>query len=123
MHFDMSLPSAIENGARRTLEWDIEIVTTDGGHEVRNQRRSRPTRVWELSYNNAPEDDEDHAAVEALWNVTAGGTHTFNFTDSRAAGDLSADLKVRFDSDLTITNTLGPFHKVDTFVIREVFDE
>lgn len=123
MHFDMSLPSAVENGARRTLEWDIEIVRSDGGHEVRNQRTSAPLRLWELSYNNAPEDDADHAAVEAMWIATAGGTHTFNFTDERATGELSQAVKVRFDSDLTFTNTLGPFHKIEMFVIREVRDE
>ena len=117
MHLNRSLPTSIENGARRTLRWDIEVVQTDGGREVRNTRWSAPLRTWELSFNNAQVDDDDHAEVEQMWNDTEGGTHTFNFVDEKADNEV---VKVRFDSELTFTNTVGPFHHLDTFVIQEV---
>lgn len=116
MHLDMQLPSAIENGAKRTSFWDVEVVTTDGGNEVRNSRWSKPLRSWEIAFNNAKLDDENHAAVEQLWLATEGGTHTFNWWDERA-GEM---VKVRFDADLQFTNTVGPFHHLDSFSIKEV---
>lgn len=116
MHLDMSLPAAIENGARRTLQWDIEVVRTDGGNEVRNNRWSTPLRQWEIAFNNAAIDSANHATVLDLWIASEGGTHTFNWQDERA----DEIVKVRFDSDLTFTNTVGPYHHLDTFVIKEV---
>jgi hypothetical protein len=116
MHFDMTLPSAVENGARRSLAWDVEIVDTDGGNEVRNSRWSAPLRTWEIAYNNAAITSADHAAVEQMFYDTEGGTHTFNWTDERS-GEI---LKVRFDTDLQFTNTVGPYHHLDSFTIKEV---
>lgn len=116
MHFEVTLPSAIENGARRSTHWETEIVKTDGGNEVRNSRWSIPLRLWEISFNNADLTNADHEAVEDLYNATEGGTHTFNFNDERS-GEL---VKVRFDSELTFTNTVGPFHRIETFTIQEV---
>lgn len=116
MHLDMSLPTGIENGARRSLKWDVEVVTTDGGNELRNSRWSTPLRQWEIAYNNAQIDSSDHAAVEQMFYDTEGGTHTFNWTDERT-GEV---VKVRFDADLQFTNTVGPFHHLDSFTIVEV---
>jgi hypothetical protein len=116
MHLDMSLPSGIENGARRTLSWDVEIIQTDGGNEVRNTRSSTPLRTWEIGYNNGLVTNDDHVAVEQMYYATEGGTHTFNWTDERSG----ETLKVRFDADLQFTNTVGPYHHLDSFVIKEV---
>jgi hypothetical protein len=119
MHLETSLPSAIENGARRIIHRDLEVVTTDGGNEVRNTRWSSPLRSWEISFNNAAVDNVNHLLVEQLWEDTESGTHTFNWHDERR----DETVRVRFDSDLTITNTVGPYHRIDTFIIKEVRNE
>jgi len=118
MHLWLSLPTAIENGAVRSLQWDREVVRTDGGSEVRNSRWSSPLRTWQIAFNNANIDSTDHAAVEAMFRNTEGGTHTFNFTDERE-GDTT---RVRFDTDLQFTNTVGPFYHLDEFTLVEVRD-
>lgn len=118
MHLWLSLPTSIENGAVRMLQHDKEVVLTDGGFEVRNTRWSGPLRTWQVGYNNARLDDDNHAAVEAMWRNTAGGTDTFNFADERT-GDTP---RVRFDAELQFTNTVGPFHHLDVFTLREVRD-
>jgi hypothetical protein len=118
MHLWLSLPTAIENGAVRILQQDKEVILTDGGYEVRNTRWSSPLRSWQIGYNNAPLDNANHAAVELMWRNTNGGTDTFNFADERE-GDTA---RVRFDAELQFTNTVGPFHHLDTFTLREVRD-
>jgi hypothetical protein len=116
MHLEISLPSNIEAGAQRTLKWSNEIVTTDGGYEVRNSRWSTPLRSWTLAFPNRAADDANFRKVEQLWLDTQGGTDTFNFHD-----DLAGEtVKVRFDADLQITHTIGTFYHVDSFVLQEV---
>lgn len=118
MHLWLSLPTAIENGAVRILQQDKEVILTDGGYEVRNTRWSSPLRSWQIAFNNATLTDANHASVEQMWRDTSGGTDTFNFADERE-GDTA---RVRFDAELQFTNTVGPFHHLDTFTIREVRD-
>lgn len=118
MHYWLSLPTSIEDGAVRTLQQDKEVVLTDGGHEVRNTRWSSPLRSWQIGYNNAKLDDADHAAVEQMWRDTGGGADTFNFFDEKT-GDTA---RVRFDADFQQTNTVGPFYHIDNFTLREVRD-
>lgn len=118
MHLWLSLPTTIENGAVRVLQQDKEVILTDGGYEVRNTRWSTPLRSWQIAFNNAVVADANHAAVEAMWRNTSGGTDTFNFADERE-GDTA---RVRFDAELQFTNTVGPYHHLDTFTIREVRD-
>jgi hypothetical protein len=118
MHLWLSLPTAIENGSVRALQQDKEVVPTDGGFEVRNTRWSAPLRTWQIGYNNAPLSSADHAAVEQMWRDTNGGIDTFNFADERA-GDTA---RVRFDAELQFTNTVGPFHHLDVFTLKEVRD-
>jgi hypothetical protein len=118
MHLWLSLPTSIENGAVRMLQQDKEVVLTDGGYEVRNTRWSGPLRSWQIGYNNATLTNDDHASVEQMWRDTSGGTDTFNFADERT-GDTA---RVRFDADLQFTNTVGPYHHLDTFTLREVRD-
>lgn len=116
MHIHVSLPTAIENGARRILQWSKEVATTDGGWEVRNSRWSSPLRLYEVGFNNADIDKADHATVEWIWRQTAGGTHSFNLYDEKS----DETVRVRFDADLQFTNTVGPFYRIDTFPLREV---
>jgi hypothetical protein len=118
MHLWLSLPTSIENGAVRMLQQDKEIVLTDGGYEVRNTRWASPLRSWQIAFNNAQLDNDDHAAVEQMWRDTNGGTDTFKFADERT-GDTA---RVRFDAELQFTNTVGPFYHLDTFTLREVRD-
>lgn len=117
MHLWLWLPTAIENGARRTKRRDIGVATQDNGNEVRNTRWSGPLRVWEIEFNNADIDHPDHATVEQMWDDTLSGVYTFNWTDEKANNE---PVRVRFDADLTFTNTVGPFYHLDTFVIKEV---
>jgi hypothetical protein len=118
MHLWLSLPSGIENGGVRMLQQDKDVLLTDGGYEIRNTRWSGPLRSWQVAFNNALLADVDHAAVEQMWRDTNGGTDTFNFADERT-GDTA---RVRFDADLQFTNTVGPYHHLDTFTLREVRD-
>ena len=118
MHLSVSLPTSIENGARQFYQWDKEVVRTDGGHEVRNTRWDAPLRYFEISFPNRKLDDVDHAAVAQMWLDTEGGTHTFDFYDERA----SETIKVRFDGDLQFSHTVGPFHRIEAFTLREVLD-
>jgi hypothetical protein len=120
VHIPQQLPRNIENGARRSLMWDVEIVTTDGGNEVRNQRWSTPLRTWEIGYNNGSLTNADHATVERMFYQTEGGTHTFNWWDERGNNGAGEMVKVRFDADLQFTNTVGPYHHLDSFTIKEV---
>jgi hypothetical protein len=44
------LPEEVEIGAVRRLEYRTEIVETDGGFEVRNNRWGSPLRTFEVSF-------------------------------------------------------------------------
>lgn len=118
MHLWLSLPGAIESGLVRSSKMDLEVVETDGGYEIRNQRWSSPLRSWQGSYGYADNDDPTHLAVEAMWVDTNFGADTFNFTDPKA-GDTT---RVRFDGQLQFTNEAGPLYHLDTFTLREVRD-
>lgn len=118
MHLWLSLPSAIESGLVRASEQSLEVVTTDGGYEVRNSRWSGPLRNWHPSYPMADADDATHTAVEQMWIDTSYGADTFNFTDPKG-GDTT---RVRVDGSLQFTNQVGSLYHLDTFTLKEVRD-
>ena len=47
---DQRLPTQVEVNAVKRDDEDIEIVTTDGGHEVRNARSSQSLREFDISF-------------------------------------------------------------------------
>jgi hypothetical protein len=118
MHLWLSLPAAIESGLVRISEQNLEIITTDGGYEVRNSRWSGPLRSWHPSYPMADAADSVHVAVEQMWEDTGFGADTFNFTDPKG-GDTT---RARVDGTLQFTNQVGSLYHLDTFTLKEVRD-
>lgn len=119
MHIELTLPAGIEIGPAKRLQWDREVVTTDGGHEVRNSRWSSPLRAYDISLPVRAADHPDFVAVQAIWRKTEGGTHSFNLTDWID----EESVRVRFDDDLSISTPKRlPQHHIDTFTLVEVRD-
>ena len=121
-HLHMTLPSSVEIGAVKRLEWLPEIVTTDGGNEVRNQRRSRAKVYFDCSMPTCTRDNADYLAVIQLFHDSLGGTHSFSFVDYTDESGETV-VKVRFDGELQITSPAGHLDHIDNFTLVEVFDE
>jgi len=118
-HFAMRLPVQIEVGAVRDLEFSTDIVTTDGGNEVRNARWSTPLRRYQLTVPTSKRDDAAYLQVINLYMVTLGGAHTFEFAEwvDETQGTI---VKVRFDSKLSITGIDKYRDHIETFDLVEV---
>lgn len=118
MHISTSLTRSIEIGAVRREEWDIEVVRTDGGQEVRNTRWAESLRSYDIALPQATTAGSltDFNAVVQMWRDTEGGTHTFNFYDWIDA----KTVKVRFGTPLQITSDAGHLRHIDTFTLQEV---
>lgn len=118
MHINTTLTRNVEIGAVRREEWDIEVVPTDGGQEVRNTRWASSLRSYDIalpSYTTAG-DLTDFNATVAVWRASEGGTHTFTFHDWID----DANVKVRFATPLQITSDAGHLRHIDTFTLQEV---
>jgi hypothetical protein len=113
--------SAVEIGAVKRLVWLPEIVQSDGGKEVRNQRQSRAKRYYDISVPTATRDNAAYLEVLQLFEETLGGNDTFSITDwtDETTGTV---VKVRFDGELQITSPAGHLDHIDTFTLVEVFD-
>jgi hypothetical protein len=122
MHLDIQLTENIEIGAVRVLNQDsLEVVTTDGGKEVRNVRAEDEARRWEISLPTCDIDNErtNYDSVLQMWSDSEKGLHTFNFWDF-----ISEEIvKVRFDSPLSVTAPAGHLRHIDTFTLKEVLGE
>lgn len=118
-HIDTTLPEEVELGAIRRLKWETEVVTTDGGYEVRNSRWSSPLKTFEVSFPPATRDNGIYQAVIALYEAAEGGLHTFNFTDwtDETGGTV---VRVRFDSPLEITGIATHLDHIETVTLVEV---
>lgn len=118
-HLNISLPVEIELGAVRRLRWQTEVVTTDGGYEVRNSRWSSPLRSYEVSFPPATRDDPVYLAVLDLYEQAEGGLHTFDFTDwtDETGGTI---VRVRFDSPLEVTGIATHLDHIETMTLLEV---
>lgn len=116
-HLAAFLPSEIEQGAVRHLDWGTEVVTTDGGHEVRNNRWSTPLRTFEVSFPTARRNDAIYTAVVGLFDQACGNLHSFNFRDWTQGGEVIA---VRFDSPLAIQGIDRNLDHIETLTLREV---
>lgn len=114
-HLATTLPDEIETGASQVRDYQTQIVTTDGGHEVRNNRWASPLRRYEISYPVLERSGATHAAVTALFEEAEGSLHTFNFQDwTDGSGSLRV---VRFDGPMEIT---GIANHLDDVTIRLV---
>jgi len=79
---DQRLPTAIERGAQRIDEEQIEIVTTDGLWEVRNARHSQSLREFSISFADAKlRTGPVIQAVRHMFKVARGALHAFRFRD------------------------------------------
>ena len=113
----------IELGAVRVHNQDgLEVVTTDGGTEVRNLRAEDEARRWDISLpmvNIEGGVTTDYDAVRQLWNDSGRGLEPFWFHDFVD----DEDVLVRFDGPLQITAPAGHLRHIDTFHIKEVLGE
>lgn len=127
-HIATQLTRSIEIGAVRIHGQDsLEVVTTDGGKEVRNLRAEDEPRRWEVSLptvnvggNGATAGvTTDYDAVRQMWSDTNRGLDTFNFYDWVE----DEVVKVRFETPLSITAPAGHLRHIDTFTLKEVIGE
>lgn len=118
-HLGDYLPERVELGALRRLSYSNEIVTTDGGYEVRNGRWATPLKTFELSFPTSRRNDDDYLAVIAMFQNSLGGVHSFNFrewTDETGA----TVVKVRFDTPLEITGIDVNLDHIEKLTLVEV---
>jgi hypothetical protein len=121
-HIASQLTPNIEIGCVRIHGQDsLEVVTTDGGKEVRNLRAEDEPRRWEVSLPtiSTSGDTTDYDAVRQMWADTSRGLDTFNFYDF-VDDEL---VKVRFETSLQITAPAGHLRHIDTFTLKEVIGE
>lgn len=115
-HLASTLPSSVEIGAVRRLNWNTQVVTTDSGTEVRNNRWSAPLRTYDVSFPVSRRDDATYLAVIALYEEAEGSLHSFDFTDW-ADEEVVA---VRFDSPLTTSGIASHLEHIVEVTLVEV---
>lgn len=118
-HIAKSLPSKVEIGAERRVDFGTEIVGTDSGAEVRNNRWEDPLRTYDVSFPVSRRDDETYLAVIDLYEEAGGNLHSFNFKDW-ATGE---DVMVRFDGPLTTTGVTPEHEHIISVTLVEVRSE
>lgn len=118
-HLATFLPPEIELGPVQSSDYGIDIVTTDGGFEVRNARWSSPLRTFQVAFPASTRDGEVYNAVRDLYAESMGGLHSFNY---RVWDDESGTtiVKVRFGSPLEIEGLATHLDKIATFSLIEV---
>lgn len=123
MHLASQLTRNIEIGAVRVENQDsLEVVTTDGGIEVRNSRAANEARRWEFSMPTVDivaGNTTDYDALRQMWTDTVRGLHTFDFYDFVE----QEVVPVRFASPLQITAPTPNLRHVDTVTLKEVLGE
>lgn len=75
------LPESIENNARRIEREPVEVVTTDGGFEVRNIRHAQALFEYDIDFGPNEYEEADQEAVYAMWRASRGGLYAFRFRD------------------------------------------
>lgn len=111
-----TLPPQVEIGAVRRLKYSTDIVTTDGGAEVRNGRWATPLREFDISFPISERDGEIYQAVIDLYDEAMGALYSFNFKDWTTGETVI----VRFDSPLPITGATPLHDHIETMTILEV---
>lgn len=100
----------------------LEVVTTDGGKEVRNLRAEDEPRRYEVSLpavNIEGGVTTDYDSVRQIWADSGRGLEPFYFYDFVD----EEDVLVRFDGELQITAPAGHLRHIDTFTLKEVIGE
>ena len=82
-----TLPTQVELNAIIRPKFSTEVVTTDGGWEVRNSRWAYPLHEIELSFPASKRDATNFLAVRDLYYAAGGSAETFLF---KAWNDYSA---------------------------------
>lgn len=118
-HLADFLPQELELGPVQRTDWGIEIVSTDGGYEVRNARWSAPLRTFDISFPPSTRDGEVYREVIRLYELTMGGLHSFNYRVWTDESGLTI-VPIRFDSPLEIEGIAGHLDHIATFAIKEV---
>lgn len=121
-HLAMQLTRNIEIGAVRIHGQDsLEVVTTDGGREVRNLRAEDEPRRWECAGHTVSTDGDmtDYNSILNMWYDSNRGLDTFNFYD------LIDDelIRVRFETPLQISAPAPHLRHIDTFTLKECLGE
>lgn len=116
-HLASTLPTKVEQGAVKIDGYEVEVVETDGGYEVRNLRHANNKRRYEVSFPTSNRVDPTYQAVLALYAQAKGKLHSFNFHDWSTGQTLA----VRFDSDLRITGLDRNLDHIETLQLVEVF--
>lgn len=73
------LTEDIEVNATAKPRFSTEIVTTDGGHEVRNSRWAYPRHVFEFNLAPNTRDSQDFLEFRDLYYAAGGAFETFRF--------------------------------------------
>jgi uncharacterized protein (TIGR02217 family) len=115
-HLASTLPSTVEIGATRRLNFGTEIITTDSGAEVRNNRWAEPLRTYDVSFPIASRDDPTYLAVIALYAEAQGNLHSFDFKDWTDG----STVPVRFDGPLTSSGITPELEHIVEMVLVEV---
>lgn len=118
-HINSFLPKRVELGAVRRVRYSTDTVVTDGGYEVRNARWSTPLKTFEISFPTAKRDNPDYLAVLDLYEDSKGGLDSFFFHDWTDPSG-STIVRVRFDSELSITTPDPRYDHIDTLTLVEV---
>lgn len=118
-HLNETLPSQVEIGATRRLDFGTEIVTQDSGAEVRNNRWSEPLRTYDVSFPISGRDDPIYQAVVDLYDEAQGNLHSFDFKDWTDG----ATVAVRFDGPLTSTGVTPDLEHIVEMTLVEVREE
>jgi len=117
------LTENIEIGAIRIHGQDsLEVVTTDGGKEVRNLRAEDEPRRYQVALPTVDiegGDTADYDSVRQVWADSGRGLEPFWFLDFVD----DEDVLVRFESELQITAPAGHLRHIDTFTLKECLGE
>jgi len=121
-HLSTRVPGEVELGAVRRLDYGTEIVTTDGGFEVRNNRWSTPRRTYDISFPISTRDDVVYLAVLALYAEAEGNLHSFDFPEwVDETGETL--VPVRFDGPLAISGVAAHLDQIVEMHLVEVRGE
>ncbi len=116
------LPEELELGPTESTDWNIQVVTTWGGYEVRNAPWDEPLRTYQISFPPSTRDGAVYQAVKQLFDDSAGGLLSFNFRVWTDESGMTV-IPVRFDGPMVIEGIAGHLDHIATFTIKEVRDD
>lgn len=77
---DEKMSAEIEANAKARPRYSTDVITTDGGHEVRNSRWAYPLHKFEFNVEPGSRDGDDAlAALEEMYHVCGGQYGAFRF--------------------------------------------